>query len=314
MAANNPPVITGQTTHPDAGHSRDESGVYGHGGAGDHSAPGGAPVGHHFNNLLQQQATVRFGMWLFLATEVLFFGGAFCAYTVYRILYPADFEAGSALLNVGIASVNTFLLLFSSLTVTLAIRACYTANRSMLKFWLGMTIILGSLFLTLKMREYYLDYQEQLIPRSKEMLVNQEVIKEKRLANGELTTVKTIQPITRMQFGYRVEQLLEERGYPGREKVNVARVQMFFIFYYCITGLHVIHMIIGIGLLGWQFTMAHYGFFDFRERYVYVEVMSLYWHFVDMVWLFVLPLLYLAGPHTFEGALHDLAVAFGAGH
>ena len=321
MAGSNKPVITGQTTHADAGHSRAVNGEHGHGGAGDHSA-GGAPVGHHFNNLLQQQATVRFGMWLFLVTEVLFFGGAFCAYTVCRILYPEDFKAGSALLNVGIASANTFLLLTSSLTITLAIRACYVRNRSMLKFWLGITIILATLFLTLKGREYYLDYEEGLIPRSREVLVKQTFGEFKRNADGTTELITVTQPITRMQFAVRVEELLgelNERTPVERridlKKVNFARVQMFFIFYYAITGIHVIHMIIGIGLLGWQFTMAHFGFFNFRERYVYVEVMSLYWHFVDMVWLFVLPLLYLAGPHSLEQAIEQFGLAIGlAGH
>ena len=321
MAGSNPPAIAGQTTHAGKGHTVSPGGGHGH-AAESPSPQGGAPVGHHFNNLLQQQATVRFGMWLFLTTEVLFFGGAFCAYTVCRILYPEDFKAGSALLNVGIAGVNTFLLLISSLTITLAIRACYTGSRSLLKFWLGVTIILGTLFLGLKMREYYLDYEEGLVPTPKQILVNEPVTKESWTPGGERQLLTTIQPTSRTKFGYNAEQLLKEAAleHPDLKvdlgKVNLARVQMFFIFYYCITGLHVVHMIIGIGLLGWQFTMAHFGFFQYRERYVYVEVMSLYWHFVDMVWLFVLPLLYLAGPHSLEQAVHQFGVAIGvaSGH
>ena len=133
-----------------------------------------APVAHHFNNILQQQATVRLGMWLFLITEVLFFGGAFCAYTVYRVWFPREFEAGSAALNVGIASVNTFLLLTSSLTITLAIRSAYQASQTGLKVWLMATIILGSLFLGLKGREYYLDYEEGLIPTGANVWVQEQ--------------------------------------------------------------------------------------------------------------------------------------------
>src|SRR5947209_2127011 len=103
-------------------------------------------------------------MWVFLITEVMFFGGILCAYTVYRVWYPREFEAGSAALNVGIASVNTFLLLTSSLTITLGIRSCYVGDQGGLKRWLLATIILGSAFLGLKLREYHLDYQEHLIP------------------------------------------------------------------------------------------------------------------------------------------------------
>ncbi len=304
------------TTDPDAGHSVNEVGTHGHGGAGDHTA-GGAPVAHHFNNMLQQQATVRFGMWLFLVTEVLFFGGGLCAYTVYRVLYPADFAAGSAALNVGIASVNTFLLLTSSLTVTLAIRSCYTNSKSGLKFWLGMTIILGTVFLGLKAREYHLDYEEGLIPTGAETLVElpPDVSVPHYMRDGTVQPQPHKEPVlvTRPVFGQNVEKVLRKEGFTDKDLagVNLARVQLFFIFYYVLTGLHVIHMIIGVGLLGWQFTMAHFDFFKYKERYVYVEVMSLYWHFVDMVWMFLLPLLYFAGPHNLEQAKNQFLLAIG---
>ena len=85
------------------------------------------------------------------------------------------------------------------------------------------------------------------------------------------------------------------------------------MFYYCLTGLHVAHMVVGIGLLTWQYILAARGFFRFGERYVYVEVMSLYWHFVDMVWIFLLPLLYLAGPHNLSQAVRQFLLALGLG-
>ena len=104
----------------------------------------------------------------------------------------------------------------------------------------------------------------------------------------------------------------KEKGVP---EVDLHRVQLFFMFYYGMTGFHVVHMIIGIGLLLWQLILAKIGFFDFSERYVYVEVMSLYWHFVDMVWMFLLPLLYLAGPHNWGQVGEGLRIAFNmAGH
>jgi cytochrome c oxidase subunit 3 len=292
----------------------------------------GAPVAHHFDNLRQQQTTVRFGMWVFLITEVMFFGGALCAYTVYRTWYPREFEAGSAALNVGIASVNTFLLLTSSLTITLGIRACYVGDQGALKRWLIATIILGTAFLALKMREYQLDYQEHLIPGT---YARADSHSENPLTQRTLSEADFVKALreTLHKEGYHYvetgpyaptpgspefadhEKRLEEARRPGSHvpEVNLVRVQLFFMFYYCLTGLHVAHMIVGIGLLLWQYILAARGFFRFGERYVYVEVMSLYWHFVDMVWIFLLPLLYLAGPHNLSQAVRQFQLALGLG-
>lgn len=111
------------------------------------------------------------------------------------------------------------------------------------------------------------------------------------------------------------KRLAEARQSNGAiREVNLVRVQLFFMFYYSMTGLHVLHMIVGLGLLVWQYVLASRGFFDMTERYVYIEVMSLYWHFVDMVWIFLLPLLYLAGPHTWGQVGVGLRQAFGMGH
>ena len=229
------------------------------------------PVAHHFNNMGQQLATVRFGMWIFLVTEVLFFGGALCAYTAYRIWYPKDFEAGSAALNVGIASVNTFLLLTSSLTITLAIRAAYVQNRAGLFRYLLLTIVLGSTFLGLKAREYYLDYEEGLIPGPATVMKTQKVT--------DPHTGKEVEkemPVSK--FNVALEESLKREHFKGEagKDYDPQRVQLFFMFYYSLTGLHVLHMIVGIGLLTWQLIFTKMGFFDHQSRYVYIEVMSLY--------------------------------------
>jgi cytochrome c oxidase subunit 3 len=309
--------------------------------AADHHA---GPVAHHFDNLKQQQATVRFGIWLFLVTEVLFFGGVLCAYTAYRIWFPTDFEAGSAALNVGIATVNTFLLLASSLTITLGIGSAYRKDTTGLRRWLLATILLGSVFLGLKMREYYLDYEEGLIPGppSRSVILTDEKTGEPlKDAAGRVRTVNR-----ELYFVTNLGHVLDHAGYkyvfvgdpyvpspdspdyPAYEKklaearesngaikqVNPVRVQLFFMFYYSMTGLHVLHMVIGIGLLAWQYLLARQGFFDSQPRYVYVEVMALYWHFVDMVWIFLLPLLYLAGPHNWGQVGTGLQQAFGMSH
>ena len=272
--------------------------------AGRHHGTDG-PVAHHFNNMRQQQATVRFGMWLFLVTEVLFFGGAFCAYTCYRVWFPREFEAGSAALNVGIALANTLLLLTSSMTCTLAIRAAYMGRRNRITLWLVTTIALAVVFLGLKSREYYLDYEEGLLPTTKT------VVDHVRQDDGTYVDVET----TAFEKSLRKVLAAENARHPAVgidiDKVNVRRVQLFFLFYYVVTGLHVVHMIIGVGLLTWQTILSRMGFFDHSARYVYIEVMSLYWHFVDMVWMFVVPLLYLAGPHTLTQAVEQFKLAVG---
>lgn len=248
-------------------------------------------VAHHFNNILQQQSTQRLGIWLFLVTEVLFFGGVLCAYTAYRIWYPREFEAGSTALNPLIATVNSFLLLASSFTAMLAVRAAYTGRQSALQFWLGITILLGLAFLGCKAREYYEDVEEGLFPGPQMVSVVD------RGADGK--EVKR----TVSQFSLNVRHVLSEKKYYREEGgahlqgVDLERVQLFFVFYWAMTGLHVLHMVIGLGLLGWQFILAKTGFFRPQERYVYVEVLCLYWHFVELVWIFLLPLLYMAGHH-----------------
>jgi len=317
-------------------------------------APGSTgPVAHHFNNMGQQLATVRFGMWLFLVTEVLFFGGAFCAYTVYRVWFPKDFEAGSAALNVGIASVNTFLLLTSSLTITLAIRSAWLGSKKALFNYLLLTTVLGTAFLGLKAREYYLDYEEGLIPGNSRLTsdAKREVDKERaklyteaeaikaalvlnRAAANDATKTDAERTFAAIAVADKERQLLHTLAIAGEapnafnENLKVAlhhadfkgvagkdydpsRVQLFFMFYYSMTGLHVLHMIVGLGLLVWQLALVKMGFFDYTARYVYIETMSLYWHFVDMVWMFLLPLLYLCGPHTASQAVSQFKEAIG---
>jgi cytochrome c oxidase subunit 3 len=270
--------------------------------ATSHGTTGYLPA-HHFNTLGQQQSTVKIGMWMFLVTEVMFFGGIMCAYTVYRIWYPKDFDAGSAALNPAIAVINTLLLLTSSLTITFAIRSCFDKQRDALARWIMLTFLLGALFLGLKAYEYYTDYEEGLIPTTATVVETVAVKNEKGETVYEQHQVGV--------FEKALFAVLEHKKY-DTTGVNPYRVQLFFLFYYCMTGLHVLHMIVGLGLLLWQYILAKTGFFDHPERYVYVEVMSLYWHFVDMVWMFLLPLLYFAGPHGF-GEFSDLFGATGGG-
>jgi cytochrome c oxidase subunit 3 len=249
-------------------------------------------VAHHFNNIRQQQATVRMGMWLFLVTEVLFFGGVFVAYTAYRLWYPREFEAGSTALNPWIAGVNSFLLLGSSFTALLGVRAAYAGNRKGLQLWLAVTILLGLGFLAFKAREYSVDISEGLVPSPRTVTVVEDD------EHGRPVKKTVTEFSQHLGHALREKEYYQKDGGKHLAEVNLDRAQLFFVFYYTMTGLHVIHMIVGIGLFIWQFVLASNGFFDYPERYVYVEALSLYWHFVELVWIFLLPLLYMAGHHS----------------
>lgn len=229
-------------------------------------------LGHHFDDIGQQRDAAKLGIWLFMITEILFFGGLFLAYTVYRaVWYPDEFKAASSHLNVLIATINSVLLLASSLTITLAIGYVRAGSRKAATFCLGMTCLLGILFLCFKGREYYLDYKEDLIPWS-------------------------------ATFGQGEVDLTEGATSADEAKAKLQRSRIFFMAYFCMTGVHVIHMIVGIGLVGWIWWECRRGLLH-SERFMKVEVISLYWHFVDLVWIFLMPLLYLAGEHSLD-SLH----------
>lgn len=213
---------------------------------------------HQFEDIEQQHEAGRLGMWIFLATEILFFGGMFMAYTVYRSLHPVAFDIGSHLLDVRFGATNTAVLICSSLTMAMAIRAAQTGKKKGTIIWfLILTMILGALFLFLKFRfEWYHDYIEHTVPG----------------------------------FGF------QNHAAWG---ANAGQVQMFMCFYFFMTGLHALHMIVGIGVLTVLTIMAGRGKFT-SQYFAPLEISGLYWHFVDIVWIFLFPLLYLAGgryPH-----------------
>jgi cytochrome c oxidase subunit 3 len=225
---------------------------------------------NHFCDIEQQRGAERLGMWMFLATEILFFGGVFFAYTVYRLWYPKDFAAISSQLNVLVAGINTIILLTSSLTMTLAIRACQLGDRAGLMRYLAASAVLGTAFMCFKAYEYNQDYHEALIPWMSNF--------------GQVALHGHDKPMA---------EVWEEEG------VNINRVRLFMTFYFTMTGIHGIHLIVGIGCIifllyrAWSHQLT-------PDRYVAVEVTSLYWHLVDAIWLFLMPLLYLCGPHSLE--------------
>jgi cytochrome c oxidase subunit 3 len=217
---------------------------------------------HQFEDMDQQRAAGSLGMWVFLVTEIMFFGGLFAAYIIYRALYLPAFETGSRLLNVQFGAVNTAVLIGSSLTMALAIHAAQAGKKkSEQVMYLVLTMILGATFLFLKFAfEWRADYHEHLVPG----------------------------------FHFIIRQ---EWGTAG------PHVPLFFCFYFFMTGLHALHMIIGFGILGTLAVMAHRGRFN-SEYYAPLEVSGLYWHFVDIVWIFLFPLLYLIGGRFALAGVH----------
>ena len=222
---------------------------------------------HHFDTMPQQKEAAVIGMWVFLLTEILFFGGLFVAYMIYRVWYFDAFAEASRRLSLFWGGLNTAVLIGSSLTMALAVRAAQTNNRKWTVNWLVLTMILGCVFLGVKVIEY-----------------------EDKFANYEV-------PGVNYNWLYHEQHLP-----PGTEHVNrdlsltpeqlQRTTQIYFSLYFTMTGLHALHMIIGVGLMLVITWMAWKGKFD-AEYYTPVEMSGLYWHFVDIVWIFLFPLLYL---------------------
>jgi cytochrome c oxidase subunit 3 len=211
-----------------------------------------SPLAHHFADREQQYETARLGMWTFLITEVMMFGGLFLGYVVYRAMYMPAFAAASHHLDIRLGGLNTVVLIVSSLTMAMAVHAAQQGRRKAIIGFLLLTLALGCTFLVVKYFEYSAKFQHHLVPGP--------------------------------HFRW------EEGG-------NGPNAQLFFGFYFAMTGLHACHMVIGGGLLTWLLILARRGRFS-TAYYTPVELVGLYWHFVDIVWIFLFPLLYLIGRHV----------------
>ncbi len=214
-----------------------------------HDAP--AQLRHHFVDMAAQKEASALGMWIFLVTEVLFFGGMFTAYVIYRAQYTRAFEGASNLLDLKLGAFNTVVLILSSLTMALAVWAGQKGRRNLIIAYLSATILLGGVFLGVKAIEYTQKFTHHEVPGP---------------------------------------HFIVPEGLPRQS-------EMFFSLYFCMTGLHALHMVIGIGLLLWLILRARRG--EFTPEYnTPVDMVGLYWHFVDIVWIYLFPLLYLLGRHT----------------
>lgn len=209
-----------------------------------------------FQSMAQQAEVSAFGMWVFLATEVLFFGALFLAYTVYRHWYPEAFGAGGREMATAIGTANTAILIVSSFTVAMAVRGGQLGARGLQVWMLAGTIALGLLFLALKGYEYHDHLRHHLLPG---------------------------------------------RGFEWTGEGRVApHVQIFFTLYWVMTGLHALHMLIGVLVMATMLVQARQGRFG-PEYHTPLEVSGLYWHFVDIIWIFLFPLFYLVGLHGPQG-------------
>jgi cytochrome c oxidase subunit III len=237
-------------------------------------------LAHQFDDAEQQYAAAELGMWLFLSTEVLFFGGLFCTYAIYRMWYHAAFVAGSRHLDIMLGTINTAILLTSSLTMALAVHAAQTDDRRSIVRNLAFTIVLGSIFLGIKGYEYRQKFVEYLVPGPSFSLAADKPSDDSRNERRDATNRAGQPP-------YRAPSQTTLTTEP-----DVGHIELFFSFYFAMTGLHALHMIVGIAMLAILLAAANRGAFT-AEYHTPVEMIGLYWHFIDIVWVFLFPLLYL---------------------
>ena len=210
---------------------------------------------HHFATPEQQLDASMLGMWTFLITEVLFFGGMFTAYAIYRTVYAGAFASTSHYMNVILGGTNTAVLICSSLSMAMAVRSAQLSRYRAVVISLILTMIFGTIFLVIKYFEYHEKWVEGLVPGLKFDVDH-----------------------------YYVPQYAHQ-------------AQILFFLYFCMTGMHALHMIVGLGLLTYLLVQAIRKVFH-ANYYTPVEMIGLYWHFVDIVWIFLFPLLYLIGRRT----------------
>ncbi|HYL64053.1 MAG TPA: cytochrome c oxidase subunit 3 family protein [Candidatus Methylomirabilis sp.] len=207
-----------------------------------------------FQTMEQQKESATLGMWIFLSTEVLFFGGMFLTYTINRHAYPTIFAEASTTLSLKLGTINTLVLIASSFTMAMTVWSAQVGKKKLIPLFLILTLLLGCVFLGIKGIEYHDKYVEHHIPG--------------------------------LPFQFE----------PGSDVATNAHAQLFFSLYFAMTGLHALHMVVGVGLLCWLLKEALKG--RFTPGYnTPVENIGLYWHFVDIVWIYLYPLLYLIDRH-----------------
>ncbi|MCR9244466.1 MAG: cytochrome c oxidase subunit 3 family protein [bacterium] len=220
-------------------------------------------VAHHFDTPVQEFQSAKLGFWLFLATEILLFGGLFAAYFYFHEQYPETFVVGGKQLDWRLGGLNTCVLLLSSWTMAMGVRAAQTSQKKKLLMYCGLTVLGAAIFMVIKFFEYKAKSDHGLFVFS-EMLGGYDT------ATGQLPWFTDIHGVM----------------------AGVPHGHMFFAIYVTMTGIHGLHVIIGAGLIIWIMFGAAKGRFH-AGYYLPVDLVGLYWHLVDLIWIFLFPLLYL---------------------
>jgi cytochrome c oxidase subunit 3 len=269
----------------------------------------------------QQEQSVSIGMWLFLAQEIMFFGGLFTAYLVFRSKYPMAFAAGSNHLDAFWGGLNTIVLIVSSLTMALTVYFAQKGNRNLQIIFILLTMVFGATFLVVKTIEYSDKFNHGLVPvigwnKRERGTAGAEQHPEGKPcwehAHGEETEYVN----KKGEFEWAdcsLAKLAQDEGFlTTSEKIGYFangqldadkfrdKVRIFYYLYFVMTGLHALHMIVGLILMTWLLWTAFRGYYN-ADYYMPVEMSGLYWHFVDIVWIFLFPLLYLLGRHFLHG-------------
>lgn len=285
---------------------------------------------HQFDDMRQQEESVAIGMWMFLVQEILFFGGLFTAYLVFRSKFPMAFAAGSNHLDAFWGGLNTIVLIVSSLTMALTVYYAQKGNRTLQIVMIVLTMTFGATFLGVKVVEYTDKYNHGLVPVNG---LNKKVKRAEKVDHsafvlpfetkasasesgpGGHAEKPYVNPRGEFQWNYGEELVTqaeqggylteaEKIGYFSNGQIDTDKfrdkVRIFFYIYFVMTGLHALHMIVGLGLMAWLLWTAWKGNYT-AEYYMPVEMSGLYWHFVDIVWIFLFPLLYLLGRHFLHG-------------
>lgn len=280
-------------------------------GAGHHRS---THLAHHFDSAAQQFGSAKLGMWLFLATEILLFGGLFCAYAVYRANHPEVFIYAHQFLDRNLGGINTVILLCSSLTMAWAVRCAQLGKQKGLVVLLSLTLLGGFGFLGIKFVEYEHKWKHGLLPGKRfhpaemshaeghadahhPMPVPGDAAppapaapQDAAGAAGAATSDRSALPPSAEGPRGTVPAGESPAGAP---KSGIPRnVQIFFGIYFIMTGLHGVHVVAGMGAIAWILVRARAGAFG-AEYYTPVDMVGLYWHLVDLIWIFLFPLLYL---------------------
>ncbi len=288
---------------------------------------------HQFEDMVQQEESVSIGMWMFLVQEIMFFGGLFTAYLVFRSKYPMAFAAGSNHLDAFWGGLNTIVLIVSSLTMALTVYYAQKGNRNMQVILIVLTMIFGATFLGVKVIEYTDKYNHSLVPvkgwnkktpegehgKSASVVLPFETLAI-AAESSPSAQVHHANPKGEFQIDKENDMKLPKMAEDGKFLTEAERtgyysngvldadkfrdkVRIFFYLYFVMTGLHALHMIVGLALMTWLLWTAFKGNYN-AEYYMPVEMSGLYWHFVDIVWIFLFPQLYLLGRHFLHGGGH----------